>query len=314
MAAGRRAQARFCGDGGTGKDERQTTRLRGVPTGDARNGTRAVTSDEHVPEGRMGGALIDLDGTIYEVDRLVPGAREVTRWLRDRGLPFLFTTNTSRKSRKAVVESLAALGLETTESEILTAPVAAARWLTGQGFRRVKLMLPASTAVEFEEFDLESDEPEAVVVGDLGAGFEFQLLNDAFRCLRRGARLVAVHRNRFWITGEGATLDAGPFVVALEYAARVESTLVGKPAPAFFEMAAGMLGVDSRELAVVGDDIDSDVRGARASGLTAVQVRTGKFDEQLLAEASPNEMPHHVIDSIADLPALLDPATGLPGV
>jgi len=253
----------------------------------------------------ISGLLIDLDGTVYEVERLVPGARKVTDWLRDRGIPFLFTTNTSRKSRRAVVESLAGLGLDTTPGEILTAPVAAARWLAEQGIRRVRLLLPESTEEDFADFKLTAHEPEAVVVGDIGRAFTFDVLNESFRCLRSGARLVAIHKNRFWITKDGETLDAGPFVAGLEYAARIESTLVGKPAPAFFQLAAGLLGVATAALAVVGDDLESDVRGARACGLTAIQVRTGKFDPDLRARTPPGQLPHHTIDSLADLPALL---------
>ncbi len=258
----------------------------------------------------LGGLLIDLDGTVYEVDRLVPGARKATDWLRDQGIPFLFTTNTSRKSRRAIVESLAERGLDTNPGEILTAPVAAARWLAEHEIRRVLLLLPESTEEDFADFELTEHEPEAVVIGDIGRAFTFDVLNAAFRCLRSGARLVAIHKNRFWITNEGETLDAGPFVAGLEYAARVEATLVGKPAPAFFQLAAGMLGVDAAALGVVGDDLESDVRGARASGLTAVQVRTGKFDPDLRARTPAGRLPHHTIDSLAELPVLLaGPAT-----
>jgi HAD superfamily hydrolase (TIGR01458 family) len=253
----------------------------------------------------LGGLLIDLDGTVYEVDRLVPGARKATDWLRAQGIPFLFTTNTSRKSRRAIVESLAGLGLDTTPGEILTAPVAAARWLAEREIRRVFLLLPGSTEEGFADFELTEHEPEAVVVGDIGRAFTFDILNAAFGCLRSGARLVAIHKNRFWITKEGETLDAGPFVAGLEYAARVEAILVGKPAPAFFQLAAAMLGVDMAALGVVGDDLESDVRGARASGLTAVQVRTGKFDPDLQQRTPADQRPHYTIDSLADLPVLL---------
>lgn len=251
------------------------------------------------------GLLIDLDGTVYQARRLLAGAVETTRWLRQRGLPFLFTTNTSRKSRRAVVESLADLGMQVEPDEILTAPLAAARWLEAAGFGRLRLLLPRSTHEDFGGFDLEADAPEAVVVGDLGPDFGFELLNEAFLALRGGARLVAIHKNRFWLTDAGPTLDAGPFVVALEYAVRTEAVLLGKPSPAFFSLAARILGVEPEGLAVVGDDIESDIRGARDAGLTALQVRTGKFDPALLEAVDPEHAPHHVIDSIAELPSIL---------
>lgn len=254
------------------------------------------------------GLLVDLDGTVYEGETLVPGAAEAVEELRARGIPFLFTTNTSRMARRAAVERLADLGLEVEPGRVLTAPLAAARWLRREGLSRVQLLLPESTHEDFAGFERTGPEgrPDAVVVGDLGAGFTFERLNAAFRALRAGARLVAVHRNRYWLPHGGATLDAGPFVVALEYAAGVEAVLVGKPAPAFFELAAEMLGRPAERLAVVGDDPESDVRGARSAGLVAVQVETGKHDAERAARAPPEELPHHRIPSVADLPALLD--------
>lgn len=276
----------------------------------------------------MEGWLIDLDGTVYEGDALVPGAIETVDRLREASVPFLFTTNTSRMSRRVVVEHLAGLGLDVEAGRVLTAPLAAARWLRRDGVSRAMLLLPESTHEDFEEIE-RVDRPEraspdprgsggagngaegraspaeAVVVGDLGRGFTFERLNAAFRALRAGARLVAVHKNRYWLTREGPTLDAGPFVVGLEYAAGVEATLVGKPAPAFFELAAEILDLPADRLAVVGDDPESDVRGARAAGLTAVQVETGKFDPER-ADRAAAERPDRRIASIAELPALLD--------
>lgn len=252
------------------------------------------------------GLLIDLDGTVYEAGALLPDAPEAVERLRARGLPFLFTTNTSRMSRRAVVEHLAGLGLDVEPERILTAPLAAARWLRREGLVRPMLLLPESTHEDFAAVGRADPAPDAVVVGDLGAGFTFERLNAAFLALRAGARLVAIHRNRFWITEEGPTLDAGPFIVGLEYAARVEAVLVGKPASAFFQLAAEVLGRPVDRLAVVGDDPESDIRGARAAGLTAIQVETGKFDVERAARAPPTERPHHRIRSIAELPELLD--------
>lgn len=250
------------------------------------------------------GLLVDLDGTVYEAGKPIPGARRTIEWLRAREVPFLFTTNTSRTSRRAVVDSLGRLGVAAEQEEVLTAPVTAARWLEAEGLRRVQLLLPGATHEDFGRLEIVEERPDAVVVGDLGDGFEFWVLNAAFRSLRDGARLVAVHKNRFWITESGPTLDAGPFVVALEYAAQVESVLVGKPSPNFFRTAASLLGVERDGLAVVGDDPESDVAGARAAGLTAIQVRTGKYDvagDEGVAVDEPDE----VIASIADLPRLL---------
>ena len=254
----------------------------------------------------ISGFLIDLDGTVYEGERLITGAAEAIEQLRARHIPLLFTTNTSRKSRRDILEFLAGLGFGAREEEVFSAPVAAAEWLAGEGVERVQLLVPESTHDDFREFTITEDRPEMVVVGDLGSEFTFDRLNSAFRALRAGARLVALHRNRFWLPAAGPTLDAGPFVAALEYGARVEATLVGKPSPAFFRTAAARTGSALDRLAVVGDDIESDVRGARAANLVAIQVRTGKFDAARNAELPDNQQAHRVIDSIRELPGVLD--------
>jgi HAD superfamily hydrolase (TIGR01458 family) len=169
----------------------------------------------------------------------------------------------------------------------------------------VQLLLPASTHADFAGFEIVESDPEAVLVGDLGDGFTFGRMNEAFRSLRAGARLVAIHRNRFWLPEGGPTLDAGPFVAALEYAAGTTATLIGKPSPAFFAAASRRLGVPLEGIVVVGDDPESDVRGGRAAGVKTVQVRTGKFDADWLESASQEERPHHVVDGVGDVPALL---------
>jgi len=251
------------------------------------------------------GLLIDLDGTVYSGKQLVPGADVAVARLRSGGVPFVFTTNTSRMSRSAIAEFLAGMGLRVERSEIFSAPVAAARWLRVEGVRRIHLLVSESTREDFDGFEITEDQPDAVLVGDLGAGFTFDRLNAGFRSLRSGARLVAIHRNRYWLTEGGATLDAGPFVAALEYASGREAELVGKPSPAFFDTASGLLGVDRKALAVVGDDLETDVRGGLAAGLTTIQVRTGKFDATLNAAAAPDERPHHTVESLVDVPSLL---------
>jgi len=254
----------------------------------------------------ISGFLIDLDGTIFQGDKLLPGATEAIDRLRSLGVPLLFTTNTSRKSRRDVIAWLGDLGLDVREQEVFSAPVAAAEWLAGEGVERVQLLVPESTHDDFGQFTITEKQPEVVLVGDLGSGFTFDRLNQAFRALRAGARLVAIHRNRFWLPETEPTLDAGPFVAALEYGAGVEATLIGKPSPAFFRTAATRIGSVPKRLAVVGDDVESDIRGARAAHLLAIQVRTGKFDMARNAELPHDQQAHRVIDSIRDLPGLLD--------
>lgn len=244
--------------------------------------------------------LLDLDGTLYEGAQAVPGAAAAVARLRDRGVPLRFATNTTRVPRRALAERLRGLGIRATVDEVLSAPVAAAGWLAEQGLRRVALYLADAAHEEFAGFDISAERPDAVVVGDLGAAWSFERLNEAFRALLDGARLVAIQKNRYWNSEQGLALDAGPFVAALEYAADTRATLVGKPSPAFFQAAARSLGVTPESVVVVGDDAESDIGGARAAGMTGVLVRTGKYRRG--DEARGGARPAAVLESVAGLP------------
>lgn len=114
---------------------------------------------------------------------------------------------------------------------------------------------------------------------------------------------MAIQRNRYWKKGDHLSLDAGPFVAALEYATGKKAHLVGKPSSDFFFAATTRLDLSPRAVAMVGDDVESDVAGAREAGLRAVAVRTGKFrpaDEQ-----RGRQVADAMLDSIADLPRWL---------
>lgn len=252
---------------------------------------------------RPRGVLLDLDGTVYEQDRPIPGVADAVRRLREAGIAVAYCTNTTRMPRRALRDRLAGFGIEAAPETIVTAPAAAAAWLTDLGLRRIALYVAAPTFEEFAAFTLDDASPEAVVLGDLAAGWTFDVLNRAFRQALAGARLVALQRNRYWKTADGLALDAGPFVAAIEYAAGAEATVVGKPSAAFFDLAVRALGVPRERVVVVGDDVTTDVQGAQAAGLRAVLVRTGKYrpgDERAITPP-----PDAVVESAAVLPELV---------
>ncbi|MDP9477559.1 MAG: HAD-IA family hydrolase, partial [Actinomycetota bacterium] len=164
-------------------------------------------------------------------------------------------------------------------------------------------LLDASLLEDLEGIAITDDSPGYVLVGNLGAGFTYQRLDAAFRHLMAGADLIALSKNRYWQRAGGElSLDAGPFVAALEYASGKSALGVGKPERAFFELALENLGLPSREVAMVGDDPELDVAGAQAAGLCSILVETGRHRP---GTASPLR-PDVVLESVAQLPEALD--------
>ncbi len=250
--------------------------------------------------------LFDLEGVLYQRDMPIPGALDVIAEVRARGLPVRFLTNTTTKPRSAIVGRLNAMGFAVEPGEVFSPPLAARRDLEAAGMRRVHLATVPALAEDFVGFELVDDAPDAVVMGDLGPGYDFDRLNSLFAMLVSGARLIALHKNRYWRKDRNLILDLGPFVALLEYAADTEARIVGKPARAFFEFALADMNVSAGETLMIGDDIEGDVGGGQNAGLRAVQVRTGKFRET--DESHPLINPDFRLNSIADLPALLNTA------
>jgi len=248
--------------------------------------------------------LIDIDGTLLSGDgRPMPGAAEAMAAVERAGIPFLLATNTTRMPVSAIAGRLAEAGMAVPADRILSATRAAALWLEDRGASSAMMLLPPACRGDFPGIDLDGDDPEFVVVGDLGHGWNFDVLQRAFRALLGGAGLLAIQRNRWWDPGDGPTLDAGPFVAALEYAADTTATLVGKPSPAFFATALARLGAGPEETAMVGDSLVNDVAGAQDAGIAGILVRRGGGDPA--QPGRPGVRPDAVLETMAELPELL---------
>ena len=257
----------------------------------------------------MTGLLFDLDGVLYNSEEPIQGASKALEWVREHKIPHLFVTNTTSRSRATIAAKLNRFGIAAGENDILSPPLAAAAWLRrNSAAGPVALFVRDATRPDFEGLALVPEDAERgaayVVIGDLGTHWDFRTLNRAFRLLHHNpeAQLIALGMTRYWMAGDGISLDVAPFVVALEHATGRKPIVFGKPAANFFQLAAARLGLPTQDVLMVGDDIEADVRGAMAAGLKGALVQTGKFRP---ADLQSDPKPHHVLNSVADLPKIL---------
>lgn len=249
------------------------------------------------------GVLLDLSGTLYSGEERIEGARRCLADFEKRGIPYRFLTNTTTKSRGRIARKLAKLQIPTKEEWILTPMAAACERFRVDGFKTAALFVADAAKEDFPGIRETEDRPDVLILGDLGKGFDYAVLNRGFRLLAGGSAFYALARNRCFESEGELFLDMGPFVEALAYASRTEPICLGKPSEAFFQSAVTEMGIPAEAVAVVGDDLESDVLGAMDHGLTGVLVRTGKFNRDQLEQSE--RKPDAVINSIADLPDLL---------
>jgi phospholysine phosphohistidine inorganic pyrophosphate phosphatase len=248
------------------------------------------------------GLLLDVDGTLIVHDRAIPGSADAITALRRAGLPFLLLTNTTRRARRATAVALRAAGFDIAPEAIVTPARLARRRILESGRPRTGLLVAEEAQADLEGVVVDERAPDWVVVGDLAEEFTFERMNGAFRWLRGGATLLALHRNAWWDRGdpEGPVLDAGAYVAALEHATRRPAEVVGKPSATFFGLALAELGVAAEATLVVGDDLEMDVAAGAAVGCRTALVRTGRDRDASTGKCAPDL----VLDSIADLPRL----------
>ncbi len=253
----------------------------------------------------MRAILFDMDGVVYNSETPIDGAAEALAWLRAQGIPHLFATNTSARTRRQLAEKLNRFGIAATEDDVLTPSLAAAGWLRECATGPVALFVKESTWSEFSGLTILPPAAETgaqyVVIGDLEDEWNFRTLNRAFRLLHSNpeAELIALGMTRYWLGKNGMQLDVAPFVAALEHATGRKPLVFGKPDAPLFHAAAARLGVPCEEILMIGDDIEADVGGAQRAGLKGALVRSGKFRP---ADLERGVTPYTILDSVASLP------------
>jgi phospholysine phosphohistidine inorganic pyrophosphate phosphatase len=271
------------------------------------------------------GLLLDLDGVLVLKGAAVPGAPEALAALEEHGVPYLVVTNTSLVSCATLATWGRSVGFSTPPERFQSALTASAAFVRREFGERAVYVITSDDArrefgglnvVDGPTADASPDSVAAVVLGDSPDELTRDNLNRAFRLVLRGATLIGMHRNPWWLTPEGPTLDAGTFLVGLEWATKRRARIVGKPDPAFFRVAIERMAAEAagrgeprlrrHDLVMVGDDVFSDIGGARRARLRTVFVRTGKHGDAELERAASGVhgyRPDAVAPSIAEVVA-----------
>lgn len=261
--------------------------------------------------------LLDLDGVIVVAGEAIPGAPEAIATLEARGFPYRIVTNTSAVSRATLARWSGKIGAPIPASRFQSALSASAAW-TSRHFPGAPLYVLASEDAQsefagqrlltHEEAGARGASAAAVVIGDSPEEVTFDNMNRAFRLVRNGAVLVGMHQNPWWLTPEGPTLDSGAFVAGLEFATETRARIVGKPHPEFFSVAIADLrrevgrNLARADIAMVGDDVRSDIRAAQRSGLRGIFVLSGKHgtaDIEIAAKERGGRQPDAVAANLA---------------
>ncbi|NEW39601.1 HAD-IIA family hydrolase [Nocardia cyriacigeorgica] len=254
---------------------------------------------------RIAGVLYDIDGVLVTSWRALPGAPDAVRRLAEQGLHRAFLTNTTSRTQAEIADRLCAAGIEVSPAEIVTAARLTVEYLRrDHPDARALVLNHGDIDVDLADLRLVDEDPEVVVIGGAGPEFTHRALSRVVEWMLDGVPVVAMQGGMTWATEDGLRIDTGAYLPGLEAAGNASITVVGKPSATGFQTCAATMDLAPEKVLMAGDDLHSDVLAAQAVGMTGVLVRTGKFRAGVLESSA--RQPDHVIDSVADLPGLLE--------
>ncbi len=227
--------------------------------------------------------LIDFDGVLRIGNDVAPGINEFLEFIKDKNISAHIISNSTLKTSEDLISFFASKNIG------LQIPAMTAAEITLQhvrsNYNNAAVYCTDSIKKLFSEF-LDYQNPQAVVIGDNGKDWGYEMMNEIFNFVNVGADLIAMQKNKFWYSeGNIPKLDVGSFIKTIEYATGKEAKLIGKPSPIYFKTVLTRLGFkENQEFLMLGDDIESDIEGAKKAGGKGILIYSGKTKQPISPE------------------------------
>ena len=247
------------------------------------------------------GYLIDMDGVIYRGSEAIPGAVDFIRYLQEEHIPYLFLTNNSTYTPLDVVVKLRKFGIDTTKEHVYTSALATAAWVHQQKPDGTAFVIGEGgllNALADVNYAISSESPDYVIVGE-GRSLNFEQAEKAHRFIAMGSHLVSTNADTWCPTDNGPRPGCGAIVAMLESATGRKAYHVGKPNPFMMREARKKIELSTDEVIMIGDTMDTDIRGATDLSFRSILVLTGSTSMETLAEYP--YRPTKVVNSIGEL-------------
>jgi 4-nitrophenyl phosphatase len=246
-----------------------------------------------------------MDGVLFRGGAKLQGADDFIRWLDDRNLSFMLTTNNSTLTPKENEARLKAMGIDVDSGKILTSSVATAMYLDEEGARASRAVIVGENGLRTALADagvIETTSPTEAdwVVMGLDRQVTYERLRLACLAVERGAKFVATNADSSLPVEDGLIPGAGALQAVVIATTGVEPTIIGKPEPRMLSLAMESLAAGPETTAVLGDRLDTDIEAAHRAGLRSVLVFTGVASEPEVETARVKPTV-----AMADLPTLM---------
>lgn len=249
--------------------------------------------------------LFDIDGTLAVDDTLYEGSKELIDYIESIGGRAFYITNNSVKSRKDYVEKFRRWGIETDESQFMTASYATCRYLEkNYKDKKIFVMGTPSFTEEVRSYGLAVTEQPEKDVDCAVIGFDrtlsYEKVEAACELLFRSeVDFIGTNPDLRCPTAFGFVPDCGGICAMLTAAVGRTPLYIGKPAAGIVTLCTKQVDAEPGEVLVVGDRLYTDIACGINAGVETALLYTGEAKEKDLADTA--FMPDYTFENIEKL-------------
>ena len=251
------------------------------------------------------GYMIDLDGTIYKGNERIPAAKNFVERLQAAKIPFLFLTNNTTRTPEMVCDFLASKhDIFVTPDKVYTPSLATASYIQQEnggdaskksvyivgelGLKKAIL----NTGIKLNEYD-----PDYVVVG-LDYDLTYHKAELATLAIKRGGMFIGTNADTNLPNERGQVPGAGSVIAFIERAVQKKAFYIGKPERPIMDAALDKMGLNAKDVVMVGDNYNTDIMAGIHAGIDQLLVYTGISTPEQVAQR--DVQPTHVVNSLSE--------------
>jgi len=255
------------------------------------------------------GYICDMDGVIYHGNKLLPGVKKFLHWCHVNNKKFLFLTNNSKPTPRELQEKLKRLGLQLPEEVFWTSALSTANFIASQKEKSSVYVIGEAglfNALYNVGISMNDVDPDYVIIGE-SISHNTEKISKAVQLVSRGAKLIATNPDVSGPTEAGIEPACGAWASVVEKATGQQCYFLGKPNPLMMRQALNKLGLRAREIAIIGDRMDTDIIAGIESQIDSVLVLSGVSSEKDIFNFS--YRPFLVLNGVGDIPeeSYIDP-------
>lgn len=253
--------------------------------------------------------LFDMDGTIYEEDRIFDGTIDLLNLITERGGRYIFITNNSSKSVVDYIDKVAKMGIKATEEDFFTSSQATALFFKKkypndliycQGTRSLIAELRSKGLNVTEK---QEDGIKVVLTGfDTELNFE-KLRNTCQILTERDVDYYATNPDLVCPVSFGFVPDNGSVAIMIKNATGKYPTFIGKPETMMVDICCEKFGVSKDDAVIIGDRLYTDIQTGINAKMANICVLTGEATLKDIEEG--DIKPMYVFESVRVLHDLL---------